>query len=137
MIKKHNDENQDGFKLGVNKFTDMSSDEYGKMLGFKASEVDDQADTEDTEDETELDVENEEAIKDSADGEESSEDTNGGRRRRLQTTYPKTVDWVAKGMVTPVKNQGTCGSCYTFSALGALESMIKIKRGGDLYDLSE
>lgn len=39
---------------------------------------------------------------------------------------PQAVDWEAKGYVSPVKDQGSCGSCYTFSTTSALESHYAI-----------
>lgn len=49
---------------------------------------------------------------------------------------PSSIDWVEKGAVTKVKNQGRCGSCWAFSSTGALESVVQINTG-KLMNLSE
>lgn len=45
------------------------------------------------------------------------------------SSAPKSVDWVATGAVTPVKDQGQCGSCWSFSTTGALEGAYFVKYG--------
>lgn len=48
---------------------------------------------------------------------------------------PKSIDYRKKNMVTPVKDQGSCGSCWAFSSAGALEGQLA-KLTGKLIDLS-
>lgn len=97
------------FALGLNRFADLTNQEYqAKYLGVKLDW------------ETRL-------------------------RKRLENPTkfshenvqaPAYVDWREHGAVTPVKDQGQCGSCWAFSAIASVEGINAIKTG-KLISLSE
>lgn len=47
----------------------------------------------------------------------------------IEATLPTEVDWTDKGAVSPVENQGVCGSCWAYSTAGAVESAYFLKTG--------
>jgi cathepsin L len=101
------------YRLGLNQFTDMTGDEFRYYVHgqdgacFKQSELINIGG---------MDV-------------SSSSDSS-------DVEAPASVDWTTKGVVTPVKNQAQCGSCWAFSATGAMECDYAIKTG-TLNSLSE
>ncbi|KAK8764040.1 hypothetical protein V5799_033349 [Amblyomma americanum] len=110
FIAKHNEKYARGlvsYKLGMNKFGDLLPHEFVKMMnGFRGKRSG------------------------------SGGSTYLPPANLNDSSLPDTVDWRTKGAVTPVKNQGQCGSCWAFSATGSLEGQHFLKTG-NLVSLSE
>ena len=99
-IEEHN-ENADkfGYKLKLNEYADLTSREFTKMYNGYLS--------------------NNSPIKGNTSREHIA----------VPLNLPTSVDWRQKGVVTNVKNQGNCGSCWAFSATGSLEGQHALKTG--------
>ena len=110
MIKRHNQEFLRGrhtFTLKMNKFGDLTNKEFTAMMnGYKRP---------------------------------AGYKRTGAKYMMPAHTpdpLPDTVDWRLNGSVTPVKDQGECGSGWAFSATGALEGQRQ-RYTGELVSLSE
>jgi len=95
-----------GFTLAMNRFGDLTGAEFGSMYLMPKFN--------------------------------GSEVTRVGKPHVFDASRPMddTVDWRTKGVVTGVKDQGQCGSCWAFSATGSIEGAWGIKKG-KLVSVSE
>ncbi|KAF8023141.1 hypothetical protein BT93_F0595 [Corymbia citriodora subsp. variegata] len=108
FIDEHNSENRT-YTVGLNRFADLTNEEYRSMyLGARP------------------------------DARRRLAKSRSSRRYepRLGEQLPESVDWRKEGAVVGVKDQGSCGSCWAFSTIAAVEGINKIVTG-DLISLSE
>jgi cathepsin H len=63
--------------------------------------------------------------------------TNSLKVEKKSIAIPAAYEWATTGLVTPVKNQGQCGSCWTFSTVGSLEAHWNILGKGRNVTFSE
>jgi len=54
--------------------------------------------------------------------------------KQIERRNPASINWRTTDAVTPIKNQGQCGSCWAFSATSAIESQLALQ-GGDAYSI--
>lgn len=87
------------YTLGHNQYSGMSHDDFIEYMGFHNYER------------------------------RTIKNNNRNTHFNYVSELPESVDWVEYGVVTPVKDQGQCGSCWSFSAIGALESAYYIETG--------
>lgn len=115
------------YRLGHNEYSGMSSDEFSKFMNFESN--------------SQLLYKNKVFLR----------GTNFKSGKMDNSVYlnlcddgcddnmleiPTSIDWRTKGVVSPIRNQGQCGSCWAFSGTSTLESAYAIKYS-KLYDLSE
>lgn len=58
-------------------------------------------------------------------------------QNRVALNIPESIDWKAQNKVSPVKDQQNCGSCWSFSTTGAIESHYAIFEDVEPNSLSE
>jgi C1A family cysteine protease len=115
-IANHNSKEEETYKMRLNQFGDLNGDEFEQYIhGSKGS------------------------CFSNKDGKKTrrvlSANSNNNNKNKVKAN-PTSVDWTTQGVVTPVKNQGSCGSCWSFSATGATECRTAIATGS-LVSLSE
>eukprot|EP00590_Aulacoseira_subarctica_P011884 CAMPEP_0172430092 /NCGR_PEP_ID=MMETSP1064-20121228/53065_1 /TAXON_ID=202472 /ORGANISM="Aulacoseira subarctica , Strain CCAP 1002/5" /LENGTH=365 /DNA_ID=CAMNT_0013175919 /DNA_START=318 /DNA_END=1415 /DNA_ORIENTATION=- len=121
FIEKHNRQTpQPSYFLGHNQFSDLSHDEYLEFNKLKqySSSFSDSIFVSDVQ-LLEPQVVRGKMIRGSA----------------MLSDIPLSKNWVIDGAVTSVKNQKSCGSCWAFSAVGAIEGLAYL-RSNKLVDLS-
>ncbi|KAL8145227.1 low-temperature-induced cysteine proteinase-like [Apium graveolens] len=108
-IDNHNADPDRSFELGLNKFADLTNEEYrSKYMGTKSRDSRPKL----------------------SKGRSDRYATVAGE------TLPDSIDWREKGAVAAIKDQGGCGSCWAFSAIASVEGINQISTG-DLITLSE
>lgn len=110
-IRKHNADPTKSWKNGVNQFTDKTDEEFKRVLGVRK----------------ELLYQSR-----AADANRMQQET----PKEKLSSLPASVDWRNSSILTPVKDQGDCGSCWSFASAQSIETYWAMATG-QLAVLSE
>mmetsp|Transcript_99086 Transcript_99086/g.212269 ORF Transcript_99086/g.212269 Transcript_99086/m.212269 type:complete len:377 (+) Transcript_99086:83-1213(+) len=97
-VEAHNALPGVSFKMGLNQFSDMSDEEFESKVLMEPQDCS------------------------ATEGRIFAQAPAAG-----EVDLPAHVDWREKGVISEVKNQGHCGSCWTFSTVGCLEAHLALK----------
>jgi len=116
QIRVHNADPASSWKMGINQFTDMREDENFFGLDTGMSKL------------------NHKGSRPVRSGFPMLGASIEGGKRDI-SDLPESVDWRTRGIISPVKDQGHCGSCWAFAAVANLESYFA-KASGELHTMS-
>lgn len=100
-IVKYNQRTSRTVTLGVNKFADLTDEEFDKSF-----------------------------LSSSPPNPRCTVANSSKKKKQIRGAEPNptiSIDWVKKGMVPPPKDQGQCGSCWTFAATSVIETIYQLR----------
>jgi cathepsin L len=98
-VVEHNADDSQTWKKGVNQFTDMTEKEFSAFKGLNRAQL------------------------------SARRNAMPSANIRYSNSLPDSVDWRTKNAISPVKNQGGCGSCWAFAATESIESSVFLNTG--------
>jgi len=96
-IRAHNEQPGQSWKKGLNQFSDMSDEEFSRVVLMAPQNC------------------------------SATQVASPAASAPKALDLPARIDWRERGVISEVKNQGHCGSCWTFSSTGCLEAHMAIK----------